>query len=251
MLGSALRRLARDAVKYTPEQPDLVRDLEQVREAIPGATIVPPYVGDTITRAIADGRLSRCLEVGMATGSTAAYMLRAVDALGGGEVVSIDRAQTTLYHGVGVQTVARTGLARLHTLIENDSIVALFDLWRAGRRFDFVFMDGWKTFDHLAAELYFVARLLERDGVVMFDDYQMPSVRRAVAMLEGHYAMDRVNLIPASALPELTVHALLEVRRLHLSSAIALVHGSVASLRKRAEPDELAVTKDWNFYAPF
>lgn len=246
------RNLLKRAVAYTPKHPELVRQLESIRSAFESAPIVPPYVGDAIYDAIVEGRFTKCLEVGMATGSTAAYMLKAIEQLGGGEVVSIDRAQSTFYRSIGVRTVEQTGLGRWHRLIEDDSIVSLFELWRSGARFGFVFMDGWKTFDHLAVELYFVARLLVAGGLVVFDDLPMPSVQHAIRLLEGHYEMKRVDLIPRGAIPELAAKAALQVvaQPRRIGAARATLQGAIGALRKTREPNELPVTKDWTFFAP-
>ncbi len=255
---ATLRSRIREALLYKPERAPLVAMLEEIRkefDSVDGtgtATIIPPYVGDGLADLIERERLARCLEIGMATGSSAAYMLSAVSKLPSeGRVTSIDRAQTTHYRSIGLTAVAKTKLGHLHRLIENDSIVALFELWRAGEQFDLVYMDGWKTFDHLAAELYFVVRLLAKNGVIVFDDHHMPSVQRAAAMVRGHYRMVEVDVVPKGARPQLAALALQDASHLRIAQARSTLRASTYALRKTEAIDGLPLSSDWNFYSPF
>jgi len=208
-----------------------------------GATIVSPYQGDGMADAIEANRYRRCLEVGLASGSTAIYMLST-----GAEVVSIDRAQRTEYGSAGIRTIERERLQDRHRLIEGDSIDAMHQLWRSGERFDFIFFDGWKTFDHLAVEVYYGARLLTVGGMMVFDDAHMPSVKKAARLAAGHYGMERVQIIPRSARVELLAHAAYALARGKMKSAWNALGGHVCALRKTSEIDQLPVANDWNFF---
>jgi predicted O-methyltransferase YrrM len=240
-----------ERIRYRPEHPDLIAVFEGVRQEMTDATIVAPYVGDGMFRLIRKNGYRRCLEIGMATGSTACYMLKAVGPTG--EVISIDRAQTTHYNSVGLRTVERAGLPARHMLIESDSVTALIEMWKGRESFDFVFMDGWKTFDHMAAELYFIVRILRTGGTIVFDDAHMKSVSRAVRMAEGHYQMKKVWVVPPAAKKELAGHALFYLATFPFRpvQALRVLTGHVAALRKDCELSELPVTQDWNFYADF
>ncbi|HYV98214.1 MAG TPA: class I SAM-dependent methyltransferase [Gemmatimonadaceae bacterium] len=132
------------------------------------------------------------LEIGFATGSTAAYLLAG---LGTGNLTSIDYDQDA-YDREGVKLIAAMGLTARHTLIESDSIVALPRLYAGGSRYGVVFIDGWKTFDHLWVDTFYCARMLECGGCLMFDDAAMPAVRKCASLLSRYYAFDQVDTYP-------------------------------------------------------
>jgi len=151
----------------------------------------PHYEGDLIFSLILEGGYSHCLETGFATGSTAVYMLFATKEVEG-TVVSIDIAGQQR-NDLGLRNVERSGFKRRHTFLENDSIRVLAKFMLEERGFDFVYIDGWKTFDHLAFELYAVDQMLETGGVVFFDDTYLPSVRQSIRMLQRSFAYEEVD----------------------------------------------------------
>jgi hypothetical protein len=63
-------------------------------------------------------------------------------------------------------------------------------LWSAGERYDLVFLDGWKTFDHMWVDTFYCAKMLTVGGFMMFDDARMPAVRKCVALLRTHYGFE-------------------------------------------------------------
>ncbi|WP_041603435.1 hypothetical protein [Thioflavicoccus mobilis] len=86
-------------------------------------------------------------EVGFATGSTAAYIIAGLYA-GTGKLTSIDYDRDAWEHD-GVKLIAELCFERQHHLIEEDFIVALARMCQKDERFNFCFLDGWKTFDRL------------------------------------------------------------------------------------------------------
>lgn len=110
----------------------------------------------------------RAIEVGFATGSTALYMLEAV-APKGGHVTSIDFRQSDFGY-LGVKMVGDSPYRSHHTLIEGNSNVVLPSLLSQGDKFDLAFTDGWKVFDHLLLDVYYLVRVLKDGGALMFDD---------------------------------------------------------------------------------
>lgn len=234
----------KDRLRYAPRRkfPALDWVQQELREK---ASVVSTYQGDGMADAIVKAGYKRCLEIGLATGSTAVYMLST-----GAEVVSIDRAQASWYGNAGLKAIERAGLQAKHRLVEGDSVQVLAQMYAAGERFDFAFLDGWKTFDHMAAEIYFVARLVRLGGMIVFDDAQMPSVRKVVRLATGHYAMESVDILPAESRKERIAHAALALAKLKPAAALHALGGHVAALKKTRNIEDLAVSKDWNFFAP-
>src|SRR5687767_4053196 len=129
------------------------------------------------------------LEVGFATGSTAAYILHG---LGVGHLTSIDYKQNQ-FERSGEALVRRLGFEQRHRLIEDNSIRALPALEQSGARYGLVFLDGWKTFDHLWVDTFYCARMLNRGGFMVLDDARMPAVRKCLSILRRYYGFEDID----------------------------------------------------------
>ena len=109
--------------------------------------------------------------------------------------------------GVGAFNLERQG-HRNHRLIEAGSEIVLPRLLSEGEgNLDFVFIDGWHTFDHTMLDCFYATRLLRVEGILAIHDAWMPAVGRAVEFLRNYpcyedYALpaDRAQAPPAGAL---------------------------------------------------
>jgi hypothetical protein len=105
----------------------------------------------------------------------------------------VDPMQFEWYHGVGVAQLERSGVDYFD-LIESPSELALPELLRSSPEgFDFVFIDGWHTFDHTVLDLFYASRLLRVGGYVVVDDCNMKSVAAAVAYYANYPAFEQVR----------------------------------------------------------
>ncbi len=203
----------------------------------------PPSEGELLRSIILVDGVTRALEVGFATGSTALYMLQAL-ANSDGELVSIDRPEGP-YNEVGKALVASAAtemkLGR-HRLMEMDSARAIPELFSEGQTFEVIFVDGWKTFDHLAAEVYYLTRMLRVDGVIVFDDAAMPSVNKVIRLLQTHYAYAEVDYRRYGDSPKVRLFQILTSRS---------VRRPYRGFRKTRAETELPVTQDWNYFRRF
>ena len=232
-----LKSFVKNALRYKP-----LSETEGVRGAIDAAGVdglpyCPPYEGDLLFSLIRKNGCRRCLETGFHTGSTALYMAAAV-ADRDGQVVSIcvDDDESVQR---GLELLRTTGHADRHRLIRENSNRALPELFLAGERFDFIFMDGWKTFDHLAFEMYYFNQILDRGGVIAFDDSYMPSVRKAITLLKRYYGYEEVNYRNHNQTGRL--------RLLHYFTQRSLHRPYRALIKMLATEDQIAI-RDWHFY---
>jgi predicted O-methyltransferase YrrM len=125
----------------------------------------------------------KTLEVGCAYGLSSLYICAALQERHGAAHTIIDPFQNGYWDGVGVRNLEDAGL-RFFTLIESRSEFALPKLLEQGEgQFDFVFIDGWHTFDHTLLDCFYATRLLRVGGHLAVDDVSFPSVRRAVDFL--------------------------------------------------------------------
>ena len=93
----------------------------------------------------------------------------------------------------GKKLLSDNGFSARHRLIQINSNRAVPELFLANEKFDFIFMDGWKTLDHLMMELYYINQMLCTGGAIVFDDSFMPSVRAAIRLLKRYYGYTEVD----------------------------------------------------------
>lgn len=166
------------------------------------------------------------LEVGMANGTSAVVIAGALSSRGNGTLTSVDPFQTTDYRRSGVEHVERAGLLPLHTLIEEPNYLALPRLVAEGRRFTFIFIDGWHSFDHALLDIFYSDLLLADGGVLTLHDTDWVSVNKAVRFLERHKPYERMSPPPALTLAS-------PVRRA-ARRAVVLLSGPAAQADARA-----------------
>jgi len=183
-------------LRYDPlqETEETRRFLKTMQEDARDRTLpfVPPHQGDFLFLAIQRSGFARCLETGFATGSTAVYMLAAT-AANSGRVVSIDNSQGGHAVEVGKNSVRRSGMGDRHELFLEDSSSVIRRLREQGESFDFAFLDGWKSFDHLAYEIFLLDEMMPVGGMMVFDDSYMPGVRQAIRLLLRYYEFDEID----------------------------------------------------------
>jgi predicted O-methyltransferase YrrM len=235
-MRAAIKRL----LTYTPmpETAEVRRMLERGR--VDGRPYCAPWQGDFIFRVITTRGYTRCVETGFGTGSTALHMLEAVGPRGG-SVVSIDWSDAN-FNEIGRRNVAQSRFADRHTLIEEPSWRAMPRVAAEAGAVDFVFIDGWKTFDYLAYELFLLNRALSDGGCIMFDDAHLPSVRRAIAMLKRHYGYDEVDYANFGETAAQRAYHVLTTRG---------VARSCRAVLKAVPLERQPPTHEWTFYRPF
>jgi hypothetical protein len=82
------------------------------------------------------------------------------------------------YGGAGLEAVGRSGYRDRHELIAEPDYLAMPKLVQAGRQFDFVFIDGYHSFDYALLDFFYTDLLLRVGGIVVFHDSNRPTVFR-------------------------------------------------------------------------
>ncbi len=236
---TALKRHIKKVLQYRPllETADVRAAIETV--SVEGLPYCPPEEGDLLFSLIRSNGYKKCLETGFHTGSTALYMAAALGRCEGTIVsICLDNDE-----GVerGLNLLRTTGFEGRHQLVRANSNKALSEMFLAEDKFDFIFMDGWKTFDHLAFEMYLFNQLLETGGVIAFDDSYMPSVRKAIALLNVYYGYQEVDYASHG-----------QTKRLRLLQMITRrsPRRPYRAFKKIIETDDQKPFLDWNFYRP-
>jgi predicted O-methyltransferase YrrM len=158
-----------------------VEDAEgNIRDIEPG---VKHSEGMALYRLIRARGASETLEVGMAIGLSALFMCQAHKDAGRGRHTAVDPRQGEEYRFAGVHNVRKAGLEQFFRLLHAPSDAALPKLVAEGETFDLIFIDGKHLFDFALVDFYFSDKLLRPGGCVVFHDYWMPAVRKALSFV--------------------------------------------------------------------
>ena len=144
-----------------------------------------------LARLVRSGGFSRTLETGMAYGLSTLAICEALPA--GGSHIAIDPYQSTDWRSIGMLNVERAGYEGRVRLVEERSDAALPRLVAEGVRIDFALIDGLHLFDATLVDFYFVDRMLDVGGVVVFHDTWMPAVAQALAFVRANRAYSPVE----------------------------------------------------------
>lgn len=139
------------------------------------------------------------LEIGMGSGGSSVAICDTLREIGAGRHVAIDPFQSAPdgHAGRGMARLKQEGLAEYCEVIEDFDYFALPRFVSEGRRFDFVLIDGWHSFDYTLLDLFYVDLLLRVGGVVAIHDTVWPGVYRACRFLETHKPYERLSPAPA------------------------------------------------------
>ncbi len=121
-----------------------------------------------LERLLRDVRPKTTLEIGMATGGSSIEICKTLRDVGGETHVAIDPYQSDPdgWNNQGINNVKAAGFDGLLEPIADFDYLALPKLVEQGRRFDFVLIDGWHSFDYTLVDLFYADLLLNVDGVV-------------------------------------------------------------------------------------
>ena len=159
----------------------------------------------------------------------------------GGTLISID-IPTGHMNQTGLSNLKKAEMTDRHRLILENSVTAIPRLFMDGMKFDLIFLDGWKTFDHMAVELFFLTRMLVLDGFLVFDDANMPSVYKIIKLMQRYYGYHEIDYARYNQTGRLRLFQILTTRTLRRP---------YRAIRKVKNEIDLPVTQDWNFFADF
>lgn len=141
----------------------------------------------------------RLLEIGMAYGGSSLFICEATSSWQLEHYHIIDAFQSTEWQGAGRANLERAGYGGRFLLHEELSELCLPQFLHKGLRFDFAFVDGWHTFDQVLLEFFYINRMLDVGGLVIFDDLHLPALQKVMAYIERYPCYERLALPPAIA----------------------------------------------------
>ncbi len=143
---------------------------------------IPPREGVALRDWVQREQPTRVIEIGLAYGFSTLHIFEALSITGvDARVTAIDPNQEHAFHNRGLHALDEAGVGARIELLEEPSQLALPRLRADGRVFDFAFVDANHRFDGVFVDLVNLGALLRDGSVVFVDDYQLPSVQRAVS----------------------------------------------------------------------
>ena len=144
--------------------------------------------GREIQKIIKKYKFKKCLEIGMAFGISAFYILTANKNV---SLISIDPFQKDpkQWDSSGLNLIKKLEIEEKHHFIEDKSYIALPQLLNTygENYFDFIFIDGWHTFDYTLIDFFYADKLLRKDGIILIDDALHKGVEKFVKYIETNY----------------------------------------------------------------
>ena len=126
---------------------------------------------------IRDNGFASSLEIGFAYGlSTLAITEEIV--INNGKHVVIDKFEITDWEGVGIDLIKQAGYSKSVEFHEEFCYKVLPKFLEDGRRFDFAYIDSTKQLDWILVDFFFIDKLLEKNGIIVFDDVTFPGIRK-------------------------------------------------------------------------
>jgi cephalosporin hydroxylase len=138
---------------------------------------------------------SRTLEIGLAFGGSCLVFVASHRDLGReprGQHVAIDPYQSDVWDDCGRIATEHAYLSGYLDFRAGPSCLELPKLISEGRRIDCAYIDGSHLFEDVLVDFYFVNRLLEKGGIVLFDDSSNPHIRKVLRFVHVNMAQSFV-----------------------------------------------------------
>lgn len=151
--------------------------------------------GEFLKKVVNNLSPKKLIEIGCAYGVSSLYLCSALsESSNRASLIIIDPYQSTEWENIGITNLNRVNVDYFH-LLEKPSEVVLPELLIKGEKFDFAFIDGWHTFDHVLIDFFYLNKMLNIGGVIVFDDVDYPSVNKLINYIVKYPAYEIVDHI--------------------------------------------------------
>ena len=165
---------------------DLFKSTYVNNKVIKTSSAINGREGHFLIKVIKKYNLINILEIGFAFGISAFYILSNKET----KLTSIDPFQKTQWNNKGLELLKEYKFDKRHTLHELKSYVALPKLLEKYNTnyYDFIFIDGFHTFDYTLLDFFYSNLLLKMKGIIIIDDAMHSGVSKCVKYIENNYA---------------------------------------------------------------
>jgi predicted O-methyltransferase YrrM len=181
----------------------------------------------------------RTLEIGLALGGSAIAIAEALKKNGADcRHVAVDPYQRAFGH-IGESELETLGLIDIVNVISRPSEEVLYEMARAGDRFDIIFNDGAHTIGDKVTNTYFADRCLTLSGIMVFHDAFLPATVASVQYLLQERCYEIIRLPPDSVAKRWlrVVRYALRYGRWFASKVVPFTCRSLVAVRKTCEPE--------------
>lgn len=151
-------------------------EFTKVRDLIDGVPHMRPPAGRKVYDFVLENRCHNILELGTYHGVSTCYLAAAVDELGSGRVLTIDRRMALRLDPTVLDLARRTGLEHVieARFAERSFTWELKKMLEAAEpeQFDFIFLDAGHVWDTTGFAFFLADRLLRPGGWLLFDDIE-------------------------------------------------------------------------------
>jgi predicted O-methyltransferase YrrM len=126
------------------------------------------------------------IEVGLAYGISTMAILHAFSQVRNDfKHIVLDPFQSD-WDYIGIENIKRSGYEERVAYYSDFSDNVLPKLYLQGLKIQFAYIDSTKVFDVLMVDAYFILKMLDIGGVLVFDDVDFPGIRRLLRYLVQH-----------------------------------------------------------------
>ena len=145
--------------------------------------------GMLIYNLIKDNKLNKTLEIGLATGISSIFICQALqDIKSPDSHTALDPYQTEQWKNVGIKNIEKAKLKDKLNVIQEKSEFALPVMAnKYASTYDFIFIDGFHTFDNTLIDFFYSNILLKVGGYIVIDDILHKGVAKFVKYLNTNY----------------------------------------------------------------
>lgn len=231
--------------------------------AVPLKSNITPDMGAFVQRIVYDLQPDSSIEVGCAYGVSSLFICEALPAAARHTI--IDPFQQEIWGDLGWENLKRAGFSDRVTLFREMSYRRLPALESSGARYQFALIDGQHTFDYVLVDFFYIDKMLDVGGVVIFDDLTYPSIRRTCRYILRNLNYESIGQARKrpSAKKRAVTRAVAMAGRLsrlaaddylHTDEDLGISSPQYIALRKTANNearDGLDGTRHWTFHRPF
>ena len=124
----------------------------------------------------------------MAFGISSLYILQNKNT----NLLSIDPFQSTQWNNSGIEIIKNFKFENRHKLIEEKSYIALPELLKKEEKYDFIFIDGFHTFDYTLIDFFYSDKLLKINGIIIIDDILHNGVKKCINYINTNYEFYKI-----------------------------------------------------------
>ncbi|MFT4519067.1 MAG: putative O-methyltransferase YrrM [Halioglobus sp.] len=164
--------------------------------SLPLHSELPAEEGGVLQHWLCESSATRLLEIGCAYGISSLYICEAISDRDIECYHVIDAYQQQQWCDVGRRHLQLAGPTERISFHESLSEQCLPALLTEDLHFNFVYVDGWHTFDQVMLEFFYINRMLEVGGIVVFDDVHLPSIQKVLACINTYPGYEQVPAPP-------------------------------------------------------